>query len=731
MRRWALVVPALLAFAGADLSGQTPDTTTYANRATADLVALARARHLRQDSLVRDYRAVITTRMDASAGRSRFARMLPLIAHETVARVTWRRPNDLKLDVLGVRARSIFRGVKPEVAYNRPWFVPRALSDSITLMGVPETAALHPLAPGAADIYRYAITDSVIISLPGRTIRAIKIRVQPKTLGPSVVAGDMWVDAESADVVRLMVTFLGEYLWDVPEEGATAEDSADVRNDNKWAQRFVTVQADLEYSLLENRYWMPFRQLLAITVEVNFLVRGALPVRALTTFSDYEVNVDPVFAFTVAGDSLEEKTREEIHCGDALDDGPVCPEDVGRDQRRDLFGYARSGLWSGGRWEVSIPPQDSLATYAWRDSLDFEMDEGAAERIRQAIADLETMIEDLPPEWVARQRYGLAWDKLADIARFNRVQGPSFGLGYEVRPGPRFTTLRGSARFGISDRRFTGSLTWRRDGPGGALEIKAYRSIFEVEPWSAGQSLGNSLNAAFAGHDDADYFLSHGGELSYYPYTGPLRDTRFAVAFERHDAIRTRAGSSLNEALGGPGVFQLNPTVIEGEFVRASIRPSWRTGRTRISAGVDGMAGDGLAGGRGWAAARVPFSIMGRTGALSLRGGHTVGDSLPQLRFRVGGPATVRGYDYGVLRGEGFWSAQLDVALTQAWALAPVAFIDVGDTFAFDERFDASDALVGVGVGASLLNGWLRFNLAKPLNPSGSVRFDLLFGAPR
>jgi len=162
---------------------------------------------------------------------------------------------------------------------DRPWFIPRALGDSIRMLGVPETAALHPLAIGGEAFYDYAIVDSVSMFLPGRTIHAIAVRVRPRRLGASLVAGDMWVDAETADVVRLMVTFLGEYLWETPAEDATAADSADARRDSKRAQQFLTVQADLEYSLHENRYWMPYRQVLALTAEFDVLVRVALPAR--------------------------------------------------------------------------------------------------------------------------------------------------------------------------------------------------------------------------------------------------------------------------------------------------------------------------------------------------------------------------------------------------------------------------------------------------------------------
>lgn len=714
--RHALLV---LVIAATPANGQAP---TYADAATEALVALARERHRYQDSLVRDYRAHVLTRVDASAGRSRFARLFPLLAHETAADLTWRRPNDLHLEVLGVRQRSVFTGMRSEIAYDRPWFVPRALGDSISLMGLPETAALHPLARGAEAFYRYAITDSVRISLPGHEVRAVGIRVEPKVLGASLVAGDMWVDADRADVVRLMVTFLGEYLWDTPGEDASPEDSARVRKGNRWAQRVLTVQADLEYSLHDDRYWMPYRQLLALTVEVDFLIQGALPVRFLTTFSDYEINQDPVFAFQSAADSLED--------GGARTLCPACGNDQ-RDEVRERVGYVRAGPSPRGRWEIVIGPADSLSAYdGWRDPLELDLSDEDAARIRRTVSALASVAEDLPDRWMGRRRFGLAWDRLADVARFNRVQGLSLGLGGEFRPGPAFTTLRGSARFGLADRRLTGALRWFRDAPGGALELSAFREVREAEPWTTGQGLGNSLNALFAGHDDADYHLALGGGVRLTPYGGVVAGTDFTLSFERHRSMSTATGSAVNDALGGSGQFPPNPTVAEGDYLHAAVAPHWRIDRVSIDAGFEALVGDTATAARAWIGATIPFDVAGRTGALSLRTGHTAADPLPQLRYRLGGPQTVRGYRYGFRTGDGFWAVQLDLALSRRWILAPVVSIDVGDVFSLDAPYDANP-LVGLSAGVSALNGWLRLNLSKGLNPDEDLRFDLLFGAPR
>ncbi len=273
------------------LSSQQPDTATFRDAATAHLYALARVRHVRQDSMVHDYQAVVRTRLEASYGRSRFARLTTLIAHETVAKITWRQPNDLKVEVLGTRGRApivrmlgaigdvgddVDEDLRSELVMDRPWFIPRALGDSIRVMGVPDQAVLHPLAGRATDHYRFAIVDSVTIVMPDRRIQAIAIHVVPKSYGLALMAGDMWLDTETGDVVRIRMLFLGEYLWDQPK-GDTPEDSVEARHDNEVAQRFLSVEAEIEYVLIDQRYWMPYRQFLAITAEIPFFLNATIP----------------------------------------------------------------------------------------------------------------------------------------------------------------------------------------------------------------------------------------------------------------------------------------------------------------------------------------------------------------------------------------------------------------------------------------------------------------------
>jgi hypothetical protein len=185
----------------------------------------------------------------------------------------------------------------------------------------------------------------------------------------------------------------------------------------------------------------------------------------------------------------------------------------------------------------------------------------------------------------------------------------------------------------------------------------------------------------------------------------------------------TEVRAAIPSIFGG-GVFPPNRPVVEGEYLRGALTHSARLGFTEFREGAEVSGNKDRVAGRIWGSATIPFSLIRRTGTITLRAGVLVGDSLAQMDFRLGGPQTVRGYTYGTRVDRQFWSAQLDFALRRSAIWAPVVFADIGDTF-------SSDPLIGGGAGLSLLNGMIRFSLSKGFRPATNVRFDLVFRAPR
>ena len=721
----------LVLFAAALPLAQQDTLLTYANPATRALVVRAAARHEAQDSAVTDYRARIRYRLSISLGRRRWARMPVAAVEEQEALVAWQLPNDLRVDVIGRRYRSRNPEFNASSVFDRPWFVPRSVGDSVRIFSneFPATGALHPLARGAESAYHYDLLDSVNVSVPGLgEIRLYSVEVTPKRVGAALVAGRLWLDASSAQVVRFTFRYVGTSLWVRPE----ADDSGSARFANGLINRIVSIDADLEYSLQDGKHWMPYRQAIAGTVRIPIVSDVVIPFQAVTTFDDYEINTGTPVAFalpypdSISADSaraLRQERRDSIQA-----------EREGGEERAD--GWHRADLWPGGRYEIHRPPNDTLALYTgWRDSLRFDNNAEDDRRVREAQADLARLAETLPDELTGRSAAGFGYQNLGDALQYNRVQGLSVGVGGRARvPGSDFTDLFATVRYGFSDERVTGRLAIVRDAPGGRIALSGYRDVADVDPFSPGRTLANSFNALFTAHDDADYLLATGGSLTYVTSIGIGTDLYASVRGERQRSVAREARSGVNDFFGGTGVFPANSPIGEGDYGLASLRIA-RLAGVRWSLAAEGMAGEGEVTGRAYGDLR--YARGGAQGyTLRLKAGVAPSDAPPQMQFRLGGMHSVRGFEYGSVAGPAFWAAQLDVSPLRG-TIRPIVFIDAGQAAPFGELFE-SRALVGGGVGVSVYSPLLRttlirLDLSHPISPDegGKWRFDLVFSPVR
>jgi hypothetical protein len=313
------------------------------------------------------------------------------------------------------------------------------------------------------------------------------------------------------------------------------------------------------------------------------------------------------------------------------------------------------------------------------------------------------------------------------------VQGLSLGVGGRVRvPGSDFTDLFATARYGFSDERVTGRLAVVRDAPGGRLSLSAYRDIGDVDPFSPGRTLANSFNAIFTAHDDGDYYLATGGGIAFVSSVAVGTDLFVSVRGERQRSVAREARSSVNDFLGGTGLFPGNPPILEGDFGVASVRVA-RLAGFRWSLAAEGMAGEGEIFGRAYGDLR--FSRGGARGyTLRVKAGLANADAPPQLQFRLGGMQSVRGFAYGQQMAAAFWAAQLDVSPFRG-TIRPILFADAGQAAAAGDLFQ-SEALVGAGIGLSVYSPLLRttlirLDLSRPVSHEGDWRFDLVFSPVR
>ena len=723
----ANVIAALLSIVVAQ--SPPPDTSSpYNSPAAQALVERAMARRHAGDSAVADYRARIRYRLTVALGRRRWALAPVAAAEEQVADVQWQRPNDLRVDVVGRRFRARSSDLQLSSVWDRPWFVPRGVDDSVRIFSneFPARGALHPLAAAGPRWYRYRLASGLSITpARGSTLRLLEVEVTPRRTGPALIAGKMWIDSASAEVVRLTFRYVGTGLWVLPEK-PTRSDSASARRVNSIANRIVSIDADLEYGLQDGRYWMPYRQVISGRVRIPVVSDVVIPFRATTVFEDFEINAGQPIAFAVPLTDTSRAARRARR--DSLQ-----AERRGETSARpdSLRSWDYADRWPGGRYELHRPSNDSLGRYGgWTEPLALANDPADDRRQREAEEALASLAEALPGQLTGRSQHGIAYERLADAFRYDRVQGLSLGLGYQTRiPGVAFTGLYGTVRYGFSDERVTGRLTVLRDAPGGRIALSGYREIGDADPFGLGRGVGNTVNALFAAHDNGDYYLAHGASAGLEAALGTGLDLTMVARVERQRAVARAAASEVNDFLGGSGAFPANPPVDAGTFGGGSVRLAG-VGDTRWSLTADLLGGGGRATGRLFGELRR--SLGGATGVtLRLKSGLATRPTLRQSQFRLGGINTVRGFEYGAARGQAFWAAQLDIAPIRG-RLRPVAFIDAGQAARPGDLF-GSTALVGGGVGVSLFGGLLRFDLSRPISPDagGKLRFDIVVQAVR
>jgi Omp85 superfamily domain len=318
--------------------------------------------------------------------------------------------------------------------------------------------------------------------------------------------------------------------------------------------------------------------------------------------------------------------------------------------------------------------------------------------------------------------HGIGYERLSDALRYNRVQGLALGLGYRLFVPGASTAVYATVRYGLSDERVTGRLSIVRQLRGGEVRLSGYSEVEVVDPLTSGGSFSNTLNALFAGHDNGDYSFSRGASMAWITPTGTRTTLELALRLEQGSSAARTARSAVNDFLGGTGVFQPNPPIRAGTFggVTAHLRGA---GPVQWTVNLEGVGGQGVT------VARAYGTVSGSYGSglsLTFRGkaGTATEPGLPPTLFRLGGLNTVRGFEYGTLRGSCFWSAQADVRVLPG-RIRPLLFADAGQAGNREDLF-SSAALIGVGAGLELLKGLMRFEVSKPVSPyGGKARFDL------
>jgi hypothetical protein len=739
--------------------------SAYRDAPARTLLLLARDARLRQDSALASYDATTYQRISAGFGFAKFGRDRLAFRTEDATHVRWRRGIGAYVDVTGSRTvipiagksgRMDMDGSISPIPYY-PGSETLWIGSSVARPTVDENDGIvHPLAEGAEAYYTYATGDSVTFRLPdGKAIRLRELKVRPREPKWNLAVGSLWFDMSGGQLVR------AAYRMSVPmdiEAVAKADDSTEF-DDVPLVMRPLlfpmTAQISaigVEYGLYQGRFWLP---------RVQIAEGGARMGVMRVPFK------------------LEQKYQyDNVNAGASLP--PIVVDSTNRRNRRGV----NVSVSVGGTRDSTMSRRDSLhggdSTMSRRDSLRAErraararcdsagnrtytrQQDGMPNPVFVTISCDSTKLAhspDLPPsiydkgdevltsadmsEMEALVRDALAMDAQADFVpqlptvamdrpRYNRIEGLSLGVRADQVLGAGYS-LHGAARIGVADREPNVELTGSRSDLRRTLSLTAYNRLVSASDWGNPLSLGSSISAFLFGRDEGFYYRTSGVELTSAPDAGSESNFIWGLFAEQQRTATQRTTFSVARSVNGTQ-FEPNIEAVRGTYVGARASYLRSVGLDpqgfRMFSDLRLEAAHGDTGSYGRAALDLTGSHGLGNGAASITvaGGSSVGVLPTQRYWFLGGTPTVRGQRPGVAAGDAFWLARAEMAYGVG-VLRPVVFGDLGWAGDRTKWREIGQPASGVGVGTSLMDGLVRFDVARGIYPEKAWRVNAYLDA--
>jgi hypothetical protein len=192
-------------------------------------------------------------------------------ADELDVEVYWQAPDRSKQVVLGWRDGTF---LPTDIEYHRDHLgiVTNNFGDVIRIGEGDEVRdAIHPLSRGGPTLYHYALGDSLAIRTGSGEVTVREVQVRPRSFARPLVVGTMFIDTETAELVRFRFSFTPAAYLDRQLEDITIA---------------------LENARFEGRWWLPHRQEIEIRRRVSYFdfpARGII--RGRWEIEDYDLNV--------------------------------------------------------------------------------------------------------------------------------------------------------------------------------------------------------------------------------------------------------------------------------------------------------------------------------------------------------------------------------------------------------------------------------------------------------
>ena len=259
----------VLAALPAPLAGQAwnaPDALALVRR------AVERHAEVQADAMLRSYRTrahgFVFFLAQVGEGLTEPPRLVK--ADELDVEVYWQAPDRSKQVISGWRDGAF---LPTDIHYHRDHLgiVTNDFGDVIRIGEGDEVRDVpHPLSPAGPDVYDYALGDSLVVRTGTDAIRVRRVEVRPRDFGRPMVVGTLYLDAETAALVRFRFSFTPAAYLD---------------------RQLEDISIVLENGRFAGRYWLPYHQDVEIrrrTTWLDFPARGII--RARWEIGEYDLN---------------------------------------------------------------------------------------------------------------------------------------------------------------------------------------------------------------------------------------------------------------------------------------------------------------------------------------------------------------------------------------------------------------------------------------------------------
>jgi hypothetical protein len=765
------------------------EASAYADARTRELILRARRARLEQDSSLLSYDATAYQRVSAGMGFTKLGRDRLVFRKEEVSRVRWRRGEGVWVAVKGSRmAIPIIAGIDthdendpdldPGGMTPIPYYPGRDalwVGTDMVKADVDDRELVHPLANGAEAYYKYAIGDSIVFRLAdGTQIRLVEVKIRAREPKWNVAVGSLWFDVATARLVR------AGYRLAVPMDIAAValQEEPDAFDDVPvWVKPMIfpmiaNISAiTIEYGLHEGRFWMPRVQTAEGEARVSFMrvpfkleesfkyaqVNGrldSLPPLAEVDTADAEVGTayaaaDSAGHAAISGDlrvdkdsakrtsvsidlQIGEGSSSDIRDHDAHTDSAFKARRLARKAHRD-HQCADSGYYhvsrrrgdGGLRIDVRMPCDTTALAHSAElpPSIYEPGDELFGAEARDEL--IKALGFGAQAEW-APQRPVIFYGFDRGLLRYNRVEGLSAGVGVRQIFGAGYSG-EALAQIGTADLQPNGEVSFARSNGRSTIGVGIFRRLGVANDWGSPLGFGGSMSSLLFGRDEGFYYRTWGAEVTgTLGYRAPVTWRLFA---EQQSDADVETQLSVAHVFNGQN-FLDNIDATKGKVAGGSLRATKSFGLDphgfRLLSDFRAEAGAGdfdyARGALDLTASHGLGSWL--DGALTVGAGTSGGQVPAQRLWYLGDSRTIRGQRAGIVRGDAYWLARAELGGSLV-AARPVLFADLGWAGSRVDWAHPGRVVSGVGAGASLLDGLIRFDVSRGIWPRQGFRTDL------